>query len=154
MVEQRFWGRVEKTDYCWNWIGAKLNKEYGQFWVDGKKCLAHRFSWVLHFGAIPKGSGYHGTCVLHKCDNPACVNPDHLFLGSNLDNVRDMIKKGRHRTNPLKGEKRPQAKLTEIQVREILKDERKNIKIAEDYNVNYRTISAIKHGTRWAHVTL
>jgi hypothetical protein len=90
----RFWGRVKKTpDGCWIWMGAKRNKKgYGTFCepITGKQIYAHRFSWEWHNGAIPMG-----VFVLHKCDNPACVNPDHLKLGDAMDNNHDSISKGR-----------------------------------------------------------
>jgi hypothetical protein len=91
--EKRFWKFVAPmTDDrgCWEWAGALVNG-YGSF--DHKK--AHRVSWEMHFGPIPKSTGAHGTCVLHRCDNPSCVNPRHLFLGSNRDNAIDRERKGR-----------------------------------------------------------
>ena len=91
----RFWARVEKTATCWNWTGARLPKGYGMIgarsWRDGWQC-AHRVSWELHFGAIP--DGLH---CLHRCDNPPCVNPAHLWLGTNADNAADRDSKGRLR---------------------------------------------------------
>lgn len=87
----------EKTG-CWNWTAAKNNAGYGMIHPGGPKknnVLAHRVSWRLFKGAIPIHESYHGMCVLHKCDNPGCVNPDHLFLGTNKDNVADCISKGR-----------------------------------------------------------
>ncbi len=76
---------------CWDWLGSKnIKMPYGRFRVGKKGILAHRFSYTINVGKIPEG-----LCVLHKCDNPSCVNPEHLFLGTYLDNVRDCIKKGR-----------------------------------------------------------
>jgi hypothetical protein len=81
-----FWDNVKKGPGCWEWQGASFTRGYGVF----KKKRANRVAWELVHGAIPPGAQ-----VLHRCDNPKCVRPDHLFLGSNLDNVYDMISKGR-----------------------------------------------------------
>jgi hypothetical protein len=93
MTEQRFWAKVEKTDGCWLWTAAKDRLGYGYFKWDGKQGKAYRYSWTLHNGPIPTG-----MCVLHRCDTPSCVNPAHLFLGTQADNVRDMDAKGRRGT--------------------------------------------------------
>jgi hypothetical protein len=89
---------IDSVTGCWNWIKAVDQRGYGVFSENLATVKAHRFSWEKAFGKIPDGQGYHGTCVCHHCDNPACVNPDHLFLGSMQDNVDDMMAKGRHRT--------------------------------------------------------
>jgi len=88
--EERFWSRVKKTDRCWLWTGNKNPDGYGMFWLDGKAHGAHRVSWLFHYGEIPKH-----LFVLHHCDNPACVRPCHLFLGTAGDNSRDSWAKGR-----------------------------------------------------------
>ena len=90
-IRDRFFAKVEKTESCWVWTGSRL-RGYGQFWLNGKLHIAHRVSWVLHVGPIA-----FGLHALHKCDNPSCVNPDHLFLGTAKTNVHDMMDKGRHR---------------------------------------------------------
>jgi hypothetical protein len=98
MLKERFWAKVKKTNGCWIWIAARNVHKYGQFNVEGKMLKAHRVSWVLHFGLIP------GTLhVLHKCDNPPCVNPAHLFLGTPADNMRDCVTKGRIATGDRSG---------------------------------------------------
>lgn len=86
---ERFWRHVQKGEDCWNWTGS-IKAGYGQFKVNRAPIRAHRFSWELHFGAIVPD-----LLVCHHCDNPRCVRPDHLFLGSHLNNTQDMIRKGR-----------------------------------------------------------
>src|SRR3990167_2413835 len=83
-VEDRFWKKVNKGPKCWEWVGARLGHGYGYFWFNSKNVLAHRFSWKLSYGNI----GW--KFVLHKCDNPPCVRPVHLKLGTHLDNMADV----------------------------------------------------------------
>lgn len=89
-----FWDRKTVTESgCWEWIGSKRHFGYGQVYFKGRPGRkAHRVAWERTYGPIPEGMG-----VLHKCDNPPCINPDHLFLGTPEDNVQDMFKKGRQR---------------------------------------------------------
>ena len=95
-LKDRFWKHVVQGDGCWEWKGALDPKGYGRVAHNGKMVRAHRVAFALTYGPIPKGEGYHGTCVLHHCDNPPCVRPDHLFLGTNTDNIRDRDSKRRH----------------------------------------------------------
>ena len=87
---KRFWQKVKKTDGCWLWQGS-TDTRYGLIWVDGRKQKAHRVAWILLRGPIP--DGMH---VLHTCDNPPCVNPSHLFLGTHSDNHKDSARKGKN----------------------------------------------------------
>jgi DNA invertase Pin-like site-specific DNA recombinase len=111
-LKQRFWQKVViiSEDGCWEWTGSRNKDGYGQIWVNGKNKRTNRVAWELHFGEIPEG-----LCVCHHCDNPACVRPDHLFLGTQKDNAQDMVKKGRSAF----GEKMGNSKLNETQVKEI-----------------------------------
>lgn len=111
-AEERFWKYVDKqsAENCWLWTAATNGVGYGKFYVDGGLVYAHRFSYELHRGQIPDG-----MYVCHSCDVPGCVNPKHLWLGTNADNLADMAAKGRS----MHGAKSPHAKLTTDQVREI-----------------------------------
>lgn len=109
-ISERFWEKVSigQDNECWIWKGAKIGRGYGYFRT-GKKCThAHRFAYEYTYGAIP-----NELKVLHKCDNPLCVNPNHLFLGTNKDNTQDMITKGRRFQPPTKGENNGNAKLSQ-----------------------------------------
>lgn len=90
-IEERFWAKVARSDGCWLWLAAKDGCGYGHFYPESRKLMkAHRMAWELLKGSIPDC-----LCVLHHCDNPSCVNPDHLFLGTKKDNTQDAIAKGR-----------------------------------------------------------
>lgn len=98
-VARRFWAKVDVTDGCWLWVGARSDFGYGNFSVRGRPTRSHRVMWEWVRGPIPDG-----LCVLHKCDVPACVRPGHLFLGTKADNTADMMRKGRNRQNPARGD--------------------------------------------------
>jgi len=121
----RFWGKVDKErsnvfyngTRCWEWTAGREGDGYGSFRLDGKQHKAHRISWILNFVEIPQGMG-----VLHHCDNPPCVNPEHLFLGTHKDNMQDKAMKGRNKKyRPLTPPKprKYRYKLTDEQVIEI-----------------------------------
>ena len=126
---------------CWIWTKATSSAGYGQIYKDGRVQYAHRLSYEMHFGEIPKG-----LMVCHKCDNPACINPAHLFIGTNADNMADMVKKDRSNR---KGESNPANKLTKEQVLSIRQDSRTTQAIANDYGVVRHTIGDIKRGKIW-----
>lgn len=152
--KDRFWGKVRKSDGCWEWTGATTTGYGSMGNGQGRTELAHRISWRLHFGPIPAG-----ICVCHHCDNPPCVRPDHLFLGTHSDNQRDAGRKGRttlQRYPELtRGEAHPRAKLTEAMVREI----RRAVSGGESGNALARklgfdpsTIHHVVRRRRWKHV--
>lgn len=135
-IKQRFWEKVEKTNYCWLWKGYKMKSGHGQFQTLEKVDFAYRYSWELHNNKkIPKG-----MCVLHKCDNGSCVNPEHLFIGTQADNIKDMLKKGR-------GKRR----ILTLEQYNFIKKEykfRKNTQqmLAKKFNVHSMTIGRIIRG--------
>lgn len=130
---------------CWLWTGGSHSKKkpYGKIRKGRKKYSTHRVAYELYIGKIPEN-----LHVLHKCDMPACCNPDHLFVGTNQDNMTDMVKKNRS----AKGSEKPDAKLTEKQIPAIRKDTRICREIAADYGVGRRVINDIKLGRAWRHV--
>jgi len=145
-IVQRFNSKWTHVTDCWLWQAAKNSDGYGSFRRDNATtCSAHRMSWEIHRGPVPEGMQ-----VLHHCDTPACVNPSHLYLGTQLDNIQDRVTRGRG-NRPI-GEKHPQAKLTEDDVRRIRADDRTYKQIAADYGVSYHAIDGIKRGKRWKHV--
>lgn len=148
----RFWEKVSIgwKGECWPWKGALDGAGYGDFKFGGRNTKAHRVSWELENGPIPGDDSYHGVCVLHKCDNPACVNPDHLFLGSHQENMTDRGRKDRHAT----GESSGRAKLSEDDVRAIryFANTFSSRKLGEMYGVGHRQILNILHYKSWANV--
>ena len=115
-VPDRFWAKVLRGPGCWEWTGNRSYQNYGRLLIVGtmRKAFAHRVSWEIHHGPIPDG-----MFVCHRCDNPPCVRPDHLFLGTHQDNMDDRTAKGRHVAVSMPGETNPSAKLSLEQVREI-----------------------------------
>ena len=143
-IEERFWPKVKKSPTCWLWLGATAGAgDYGYVRFQGKACRAHRVAWALTHGPIP-----NGMCVLHKCDVPQCVNPDHLFLGTYADNTADALKKGRM---PY-GERSCAAKLTEDNVRFIRASDMNGSALSKLFGVAHQQISRIKNGQRWKHI--
>jgi hypothetical protein len=145
--EQRFWARVVKTEGCWTWTGKpRITFGYGELYVGNGKASAHRYSWLLHNGPIPPG-----LHVLHRCDNPRCVNPTHLFLGTPADNSADMVSKDRQ----ARGERSGNAKLTADQAREIWRRRSTGEplrSIAADYGVSPDLVCKIARGKLWKHL--
>lgn len=141
---ERFLSKVAKTESCWLWTGGKSGRGYGAFRSPDEK-KAHRFSYSRYVGQIPQG-----LSVCHRCDNPACVNPDHLFVGTHTDNMKDKMSKGRG--NHLVGTKHPRSKLTESQVLAIRADNRRQVEIAESYGIKQAQVSEIKRRIAWTHI--
>jgi len=142
-LEIRFWAKVQKTEGCWLWAGARKGKGYGHIWVGGHMQGAHKVSWKMVHGEIPEG-----LFVLHSCDNPDCVNPEHLFIGTSQDNSSDMVTKQRQCC----GEACYNVKLTKRQVLEIRTSPLINARLAEIYSVSFQQISRIKKGLEWRGV--
>ena len=147
--EERFWLYANRAERgCWEWTGTRSNG-YGFMWIAAGKprVLAHRFSYELHHGPVPAGFN-----VCHTCDNPWCVNPAHLFAGTDKDNMRDMIAKGRDHHPPLQGEANGSAKLNAIQVRKIRQLKMTARQLADRFGVSKQLIDAIRQRRLWAHI--
>lgn len=143
-LEQRFFSRFAKLkNGCWQWRAHTDKDGYGVLPGDSKNTRAHRFSYEFHKGKIPDG-----MVVCHSCDNPGCVNPEHLFTGTTKDNAQDALKKQRHYV----GEKNGRSKLTEQQVKNILVSPLNGPELAEMYGVDRATINSIKRRSTWKHL--
>ena len=149
-----FWSRVERSDAdgCWPWKGAILQNGYGMAHFCGKPKLAHRLAYELTNGSFP-----HDLNILHSCDNPSCCNPKHLFIGTQRDNMADMVRKGRS----LRGERHKMRKLSLEEVKEIrrnycgyVKGKHNRIRysdIAAKFGVDSTTVGRIVRGQYWTH---
>jgi hypothetical protein len=140
----------EEINGCWEWLGGRDRKGYGKYTMYRKDLRAHRMSYQLFNGPVPDE-----LCVLHTCDNPPCCNPNHLFLGTHLDNAKDRDLKGRWRSNPRIGSTSPFAKLKETSVYEIRRLERLGFstrKLGRMFGVSSTTIQGIIKRETWKHV--
>lgn len=149
---QCFWSHIEKkgTNECWVWTGARINGKYGMFHVHRKPVYAHRYAMELHMGTpVPKH-----LCVCHHCDNPPCVNPAHLFVGTASDNQYDAVRKKRNR--PPIGELNGMHKLNVAQVRKIrdvyATGAFSQKEVASLVGVCQMTVSLVVRGKEWSHV--
>lgn len=144
----RFWEKVELTPGCWLWTGYRDRRGYGTITVDRKVTRAHRLSYEMAVGAVPDGQW-----VLHTCDNPSCVRPDHLFLGTHADNMADASRKGRMPGGHLAGQDHPHAKLTNAQaaeIRALCASGAKRVHLARLYGVSRDAIQKIVNGVSYA----
>lgn len=147
-IKDRFMSHVKKSNdpnACWEWIGAKYASGYGEFNINHKMYYAHRISYALYVGDIP-----NDKCVCHSCDNPGCINPDHLWLGTYQDNTNDMISKNRQ--VHVKGENHGRHKLSEqeiYQIREMIEQGYSQREIANVFDITIANVSCIKLRKSW-----
>lgn len=144
---ETFWARVRRAgaNECWLWLGSRIHG-YGNLKYQGNAWVAHRLAWTISNGQIPSD-----LCVLHRCDNPPCCNPKHLFLGTRLDNNRDRMLKGRG--GDLKGTKQGNAKLTDEAVRFIRKNKKlSGPELARRFGVQRAAINKVRRGETWKHL--
>ena len=160
-TEKRFFLKVKKTKSCWNWTAYKTEKGYGKFGFRGTMARAHRVSWILNYGEIPRA-----LFVLHSCDNRSCVNPKHLFLGTQADNIRDMDAKGRRSRGEkhskyvlekvLKGIDHPRSKLSWEDCEEIKHRHAQGVKsvraISRDMGISHTLANKAIHGIHWSQL--
>jgi hypothetical protein len=161
-VRERFYEKffIDISTGCWIWTGPLRKDLYGYLKIDGRSVLAHRVSYELHNGNIPSGLE-----VCHTCDNPSCVSPNHLFCGTHDDNMKDMASKGRGKTiarhgkdNPMygislsKGSDNGMSKLTEENVRFILKSSMSDTELGKMFGVLRGTVWAIRTRKSWKHI--
>lgn len=154
-IVQRFESKFSKVEGCWNW-NAYIDKDgYGRFRIGNKQVRSNRASYLIYKGAIGEN-----LVIRHKCDNPSCVNPDHLEIGTNFDNVMDMVCRNRQakgekiykNRRSFKGQCSPKAKITEKQALSILSDERSHLTIAMEHGLTRAAVSNLKRGITWAHL--
>lgn len=152
-TEERFWSKVQilQENECWIWQGSTNRAGYGRIFVErGKYEMTHRFSYFLHYGIEP--SKYQ---VCHSCDNPPCVNPHHLWLGTATENAQDCKNKGRHNYGTAQGESHPNVSLTDaqvIEIRNLFANCRTIQEIATQYEMSHGAISHIVKGRSWKHL--
>lgn len=148
---ERFLSLIEKTDSCWLWTGSKKGKGYGSFYVgptQKDRMVAHRYAYQQFVGPIPEG-----LFVCHHCDNPACCNPEHLFVGTHSDNMKDMAAKGRHHGLPTAKGKKFAAKLNPEKVAEIRSLHARGAsygELSEKFGVTSQNIGCICRRKTWA----
>jgi len=153
-LEERFWMRVDKrsNDECWEWTGQRLSSGYGRISL-GKKSEgsegAHRVSWLLANKGLSIPKGMH---VMHSCDNPGCVNPRHLSIGTPKENSQDMINKGRKRTYAPVGNENGKALITPEIVKQIRVSTESHAALARQFFVSPSCIRGVRTGRTWSHV--
>lgn len=139
---------VIKKEGCWGWGRVLLSNKYAPMNLGNKMVPGHRVSWIIHKGPIPQG-----LWVLHKCDNPPCTNPDHLFLGRAKDNTQDMIKKGRKISPRGKDKKNTKLNIEKAaEIKRLLKEGYSYKKLSMIFNVSQGTIQNISDGRTWKYV--
>lgn len=152
-LEPRFANKVAVRDECWGWTGATNRTGgggYGILSVAGRPTLTHRHAWQLVNGPIPCGMS-----VLHRCDNRPCIRPDHLFLGTKSDNMRDMVSKGRGWHPVFRGERSKWSRLTASDVVDIRRRKatgESSVSIAARYTTSDNSVNRIVRRARWAHL--
>lgn len=150
-LQEKFEAGVRRSDGCWEWDGWLSPSGYGMIFHRGHHIGAHRVAYELHYGVAPGD-----LQVCHHCDNPPCVRPDHLFLGTQKDNVHDMMRKGRRVQGDVCGSKNGNATLTESQVAEIRRRYAaggvRQVDLAAEYGVPQTSISSIVRRKQWTHV--
>lgn len=137
--QKRFLEKIDRGPGCWAWRAGKTSLGYGQFRVDGRNLYAHRVAWAHFRGELPEEA-----VVCHSCDNPACVNPDHLFLGTQADNLADMARKGRQG-----GARLDQEKADEIRRRHARGETQ--TALAAEFGVSQATVWRVVEGRSWRH---
>lgn len=149
---ERFWSKVKigNPNECWEWIAGPYHNRYGIFWLHGKNISSHRMAWqIFHKKKIPIG-----MLVNHHCDNMRCVNPRHLYIGTNEDNNRDTVTRRRRVNNAPKGIKHSKCLLKEFEVLRIYSDKKHSYQeLANIFNVSPSAVRSIRRAKTWKHIT-
>ena len=154
-VIRRFWSKVKLGDKCWEWQAGVNHGGYGQFTITlstmrDTTVLAHRVAWMLVRGSVPVGK-----CLCHKCDNPRCVNPDHMFIGTRADNNRDMFRKGRGSCIRAKGEAHGMSVMTAdavYAIRALTDNGNDQRAVARKFGISQSQVGRIHRRESWAHL--